>query len=66
MAALEWDDLRYVLAVAEAGSLAGAARELRAEGWIAVAALGPSGDDTQEARRLGCSHLYLKSGLTAV
>lgn len=29
MAALEWDDLRYVLAVAEAGSLAGAARELR-------------------------------------
>eukprot|EP01042_Synura_sphagnicola_P013267 gene13267-16840_t len=25
MAALEWDDLRYVLAVAEAGSLAGAA-----------------------------------------
>lgn len=29
MAALEWDDLRYVLAVAEARSLAGAARELR-------------------------------------
>ena len=29
MAALEWDDLRYFLAVAEAGSLAGAARELR-------------------------------------
>ena len=29
MAALEWDDLRYVLAVAQAGSLAGAARELR-------------------------------------
>jgi DNA-binding transcriptional LysR family regulator len=29
MAGLEWDDLRYVLAVAEAGSLAGAARELR-------------------------------------
>ena len=28
MAALEWDDLRYVLAVAEAGSLAGAARSL--------------------------------------
>ena len=48
------------------GTAAGAARELRAEGWIAVAALGPSGDDTQEARRLGCSHLYLKSGLTAV
>jgi DNA-binding transcriptional LysR family regulator len=28
MAGLEWDDLRYVLAVAEAGSLAGAARDL--------------------------------------
>lgn len=29
MAGLEWDDLRFVLAVAEAGSLAGAARALR-------------------------------------
>ena len=28
MAGLEWDDLRYVLAVANAGSLAGAARSL--------------------------------------
>jgi DNA-binding transcriptional LysR family regulator len=28
MAGLEWDDLRYVLAVANAGSLAGAARQL--------------------------------------
>jgi DNA-binding transcriptional LysR family regulator len=28
MAGLEWDDLRYVLAVADAGSLAGAARSL--------------------------------------
>src|SRR5262245_26106513 len=28
MAGLEWDDLRYVLAVADAGSLAGAARHL--------------------------------------
>lgn len=48
------------------GTAADAARELRAEGWIAIAALGPSGDDAEEARRLGCSHLYLKSGLTAV
>jgi DNA-binding transcriptional LysR family regulator len=28
MAGIEWDDLRYVLAVANAGSLAGAARNL--------------------------------------
>src|SRR5262245_66673667 len=28
MAGIEWDDLRYILAVASAGSLAGAARHL--------------------------------------
>ncbi len=48
------------------GTAISAARELRAEGWIAIAALGPSGDDAEEARRFGCSHLYAKSGLTAV
>lgn len=42
------------------------AAELRAAGWIAVAALAPSGDDIAEARRLGCSHLYANSGIAEV
>lgn len=42
------------------------AAELRANGWIAVAALLPSSDDSAEARRLGCSHFYAKSGIATV
>jgi ATP phosphoribosyltransferase regulatory subunit len=42
------------------------ATDLRAEGWIAIAALEPAGDDMAEARRLGCSHLYARSGPAAV
>jgi ATP phosphoribosyltransferase regulatory subunit len=42
------------------------AGKLRAEGWIAIAALEPAGDDMAEARRLGCSHLYARSGPAAV
>jgi ATP phosphoribosyltransferase regulatory subunit len=48
------------------GTASNAARQLRAEGWIAIAALGPSGDDAAEARRLGCSHLYAESGLIEI
>ena len=32
------------------------AARLRAEGWIALAALAPNADPQSEARRLGCSH----------
>lgn len=48
------------------GTAPEAAAELRADGWIAVAALSPSSDDSAEARRLGCSHLYAKSGIASV
>ncbi len=48
------------------GMASNAARQLRAEGWIAIAALGPSDDDAAEARRLGCSHLYAESGLIEI
>jgi ATP phosphoribosyltransferase regulatory subunit len=43
-----------------------AAAGLRAAGWIAIAALSPSGDDAAEARRLGCSHLYAENGIAEV
>lgn len=33
------------------------AARLRGDGWICVAGLEPTDDDTAEARRLGCSHL---------
>ena len=48
------------------GTPSGAAAKLRAEGWIAVAALRASGDDSAEARRLGCSHLYAEGGIANV
>ena len=48
------------------GTPSGAAAKLRAEGWIAVAALRASGDDSAEARRLGCSHLYAEGGIATV
>ena len=48
------------------GTPSGAAAKLRAEGWIAVAALSASGDDSAEARRLGCSHLYAEGGIATV
>ena len=49
------------------GTAQSAARELRADGWIAIAALGPSGDDdAAEARRLGCSHVFGENGPTEV
>ena len=48
------------------GTTQSAARELRADSWITIAALGPSGDDAAEARRLGCSHLFTKNSPTEV
>jgi hypothetical protein len=39
-----------------------AARELRADGWIAVAGLEVEANAQDEARRLGCSHTWTKSG----
>jgi len=48
------------------GTAPAAAAELRAAGWIAVAALSTSGDDAAEAHRLGCSHLYAESGIATV
>jgi ATP phosphoribosyltransferase regulatory subunit len=39
------------------------ARELRAQGWIAVTGLDPVADDAAEARRLGCSHLLGAGGV---
>jgi len=48
------------------GTAPEAAAKLRADGWIAIAALSPSSDDSTEARRLGCSHLYATSGIATV
>ena len=48
------------------GTAPEAAAKLRADGWIAIAALSPSSDDSAEARRLGCSHLYATSGVATV
>ena len=42
------------------------AAELRAEGWIAVAGLSASGDDSAEARRLGCGYFYSESGIAEI
>ena len=42
------------------------AAELRAAGWIAVAGLSAAGDDSAEAQRLGCSHLYSEDGIAEV
>ncbi len=39
------------------GAKCSRARELRAEGWITVAALAPAADWRAEARRLGCDHV---------
>jgi len=40
------------------GTAPEAAQLLRAEGWVALAALEAHGDDDAEARRLGCSHVW--------
>ena len=41
------------------GTSARDAAKLRAEGWRAVAGLEPASDPRAEARRLGCSHVWL-------
>jgi ATP phosphoribosyltransferase regulatory subunit len=41
------------------GTARARARALRAEGWVAVAALAPAEDWREEARRLGCGHVLL-------
>ena len=40
-----------------AGTPAAMAERLRAEGWMALAALDPAADADAEARRLGCTHV---------
>jgi ATP phosphoribosyltransferase regulatory subunit len=44
------------------GTDAAAARKLRADGWITVAALEPASDLRAEARRLGCTHIAAAGG----
>ena len=43
-----------------------AAEKLRADGWTALAALAPAADPRAEAKRLGCSHLWLDGKIVAV
>ena len=43
------------------GASAAASAALRAEGWITIAALAPSADWHDEARRLDCSHVLENS-----
>jgi ATP phosphoribosyltransferase regulatory subunit len=42
------------------------AQRLRAEGWIALAGLAPVADARKEARRLGCTHLYVKGKIEEI
>ncbi len=44
------------------GTAPARAAELRAEGWVTVAALDPSASPGDEARRLGCDHLLTAEG----
>lgn len=47
-----------------AGSADGEAARLRGEGWVTIAGLDAAGDERSEARRLGCSHLWLDGRIT--
>ena len=49
-----------------AGAPVAEARRLQAEGWRTRAGLGPAPDAAAEARRLGCSHLYVSGAVTAL
>lgn len=42
------------------------ARRLRQEGWIVIAGLTEVADPVTEARRLGCTHVYLAEGIQPV
>ena len=46
------------------GTAADAARKLREEGWVTVAALEDVGDPCAEARRAACTHAYMAGKIT--
>jgi ATP phosphoribosyltransferase regulatory subunit len=48
------------------GTAAALGRKLRAEAWITLAALEPAADARAEAKRLGCSHLWLGGKIVAL
>jgi ATP phosphoribosyltransferase regulatory subunit len=48
------------------GAPLGVARQLRGEGWVVVDGLDAVTDDRAEARRLGCSHVWIAGDIVAV
>lgn len=48
------------------GTKSAQAAEIRAEGWIAVAGLASAQDASSEAKRLGCSHIYIDGRTVAL
>jgi ATP phosphoribosyltransferase regulatory subunit len=48
------------------GAPARVARQMRGDGWIVVAGLEDAADARAEAKRLGCSHVWLKGDVVAV
>lgn len=52
------------LFVPEGGTAA--ARRLRADGWIVVSGLAATADAVAEARRLGCTHVWIGDAIAAV
>ncbi len=49
-----------------AGTTLDQARDLRDRGWITVAGLAPDAEPRAEARRLGCSHVWLAGAIVEV
>ena len=47
------------------GTAPAAAAKLRADAWTALGALEPAADPRAEAKRLGCSHLWLDGKIVA-
>jgi ATP phosphoribosyltransferase regulatory subunit len=43
-----------------------AGAKLREQGWITVAGLGPVDDARAEAKRLGCTHVWIDGAVTEI